>query len=1196
MTETTPAPRQLVEQALLPLRVISDATHADAVGFVLEGRTPEILLHFEQSADETPRAALGWPGRLERYLYVDRAIAEKLNDVGVDIPRQRSQVEPLRRLRQKLYAGQLDAAQWVRFAKLLRAIGGTPEKCPDGVPEWMATLVSDVIMCMSWAKPATAMPHLTAPLFGQMLVDDGVAPDAAPGIAITALMGMPAVNVRQDARLLAGLDPYLMAHVDALTPDVLAAISAEGREALALTGKQNAAFADAVAVPLAVLAVDTSKGVRAAAIDALGALPPERVREVVPPALAKVGASRADDLVNYLATRPECLSLLDEAASANPKLADLITNAKGRHSAMTTVPAAELELPPFDVVPEESAEPAREKLAAIIAERLAATQEALQRQDTPRVRERLNAYTAVGPAEIDACIAVAEGRGTDMTVYTNAVAVREIAAAVPELTMVHVARMLANETDPFVGWLIGKEASKGTDLRTIEDVLLRAGVSPEETTKLLAERWQYYEPEVTWPWLAQNLDVLTPYLIATTPFTPTALETIGHFPHIPAELLGKVANVALGDSRVNRPLAQQLLGTYPTVARELAEQALSDGRAERRQSAAAWLASLAQPEAVPALRAQLAKEKREVVRAALLTALKASGDDLSDELSPERLLAEAVKGLKAKAPSFLEWFDEATLPPVRWADGSPVDPRLPQWWLRLAVKLKDPNGRGLLDLYLGLLDADDAHALGLATLDAWIAQDTLHPSDAESREHARDYGKMRYDNAQNWLERVRANPKWAQYLPDAEAAAALPVETHVARAYAAHQRTYVGSATADKGMIALSTRVRGIDLAERVQSYLRQHTGRRSQAESLIVALFANGQPAAIQVLLSVARRFKMKSVQDAAITLVEQLADERGWTPDELADRTIPSAGFSDDGLLHLSYGEREFIGRVSTDGKLTLSKPDGTALKALPDARADEDEELVADAKKQLSASRKEAKAVLQLQSARLYEAMCLERTWSASDWKEFLAGHPLVSQLVTRLIWVADPEGTATAFRPTEDGALVGVDDEPVDLPDGVRVGLAHGTSLIAEQRDAWRSHLADYAVKPLFDQLSATLPEADAAATEIADLQGHLTDTFKFRGAATKRGYQRGVPEDGGWFMDYTKSFASAGLTAHLWFTGSYLPEENIACALKALSFQRKHRNVPLGEVPRVLLAECYADYAAMAKLGPFDPDWERKAQL
>ena len=35
-------------------------------------------------------------------------------------------------------------------------------------------------------------------------------------------------------------------------------------------------------------------------------------------------------------------------------------------------------------------------------------------------------------------------------------------------------------------------------------------------------------------------------------------------------------------------------------------------------------------------------------------------------------------------------------------------------------------------------------------------------------------------------------------------------------------------------------------------------------------------------------------------------------------------------------------------------------------------------------------------------------------------------------------------------------------------------------------------------------------------------------------------------------------------------------------------------VPLTEVPPVLLAECRADYEVLAALGPYDPDWKKKA--
>ena len=137
-----------------------------------------------------------------------------------------------------------------------------------------------------------------------------------------------------------------------------------------------------------------------------------------------------------------------------------------------------------------------------------------------------------------------------------------------------------------------------------------------------------------------------------------------------------------------------------------------------------------------------------------------------------------------------------------------------------------------------------------------------------------------------------------------------------------------------------------------------------------------------------------------------------RSWRDEELADRTVPTAGFDADGLLRLSYGQREFTGRLTPDFKIRVTSPDGRSRAGLPAPRAGEDAEVVRAAKKRLSAARKEAKEVLTLQSERLYEAMCASRTWPAAEWRELLAGHPLVGQLVTRLIWTTTPPGGETA----------------------------------------------------------------------------------------------------------------------------------------------------------------------------------------
>jgi hypothetical protein len=78
-----------------------------------------------------------------------------------------------------------------------------------------------------------------------------------------------------------------------------------------------------------------------------------------------------------------------------------------------------------------------------------------------------------------------------------------------------------------------------------------------------------------------------------------------------------------------------------------------------------------------------------------------------------------------------------------------------------------------------------------------------------------------------------------------------------------------------------------------------------------------------------------------------------------------------------------------------------------------------------------------------------------------------------------------------------------------------------------------------------------------------------------------------------------------LQAVVEFTGSPLPEENRTVALLKLSFFRKapgtqrnwsSRPIALGEIPSVLLSECWNDLRTMARAGSgFDPQWEKKSE-
>eukprot|EP01034_Spumella_vulgaris_P035278 gene35278-43496_t len=148
--------------------------------------------------------------------------------------------------------------------------------------------------------------------------------------------------------------------------------------------------------------------------------------------------------------------------------------------------------------------------------------------------------------------------------------------------------------------------------------------------------------------------------------------------------------------------------------------------------------------------------------------------------------------------------------------------------------------------------------------------------------------------------------------------------------------------------------------------------------------------------------------------------------------------------------------------------------------------------------------------------------------------------------------------------------------------------------------------DYKLTPLFAQMARKAPniafadDKGVAVREIKDRQGWVSDTFTLRGTFSKLGYQRAQAEDGGFFSQYTKEFASVGVRVVMEFSGNCLPEENVAAALKTLSFENSKQrgwgdhSLPLAEVPPVLLAEAYGDYLALAKVcAGYDADWEKK---
>ncbi len=724
-----------------------------------------------------------------------------------------------------------------------------------------------------------------------------------------------------------------------------------------------------------------------------------------------------------------------------------------------------------------------------------------------------------------------------------------------------------------------------------------------------------WEPEAVWPFFVGKMDRLEQaFLPGASDWQGRwerrhefegALRVLTKFPQVPPTLVSKIWDLAIGSNKADRLRAQPIAAKLPDLHERLL-QALASRNAQMRAVTAEWMGRLGDRRFVAPLHVAAKREKQDATLEEMFTALERLGESIESYLNREKLRADAEKGLKKGVPTALEWFPWEGLPKVHWQDtGEEVPDQVVTWWLVQNYKLKSPEAGPLLRRYCAMLQPDERAELGRFVLSTWLDQD-LKPkhSDVEARALAKQQALQTWQGYQQGLQ-------WCQQHGQPPHPALQVTLQQIEEAAFEQLKRQRGSAVSEKGLLALAGACCDDAAVAPVQRYLTEWYGYRvGQCRALVAMLASVDRPAAIQYLLSITNRFRTKSIREEAERQVQILAERKGWTLDELADRTLPTAGFDEDGKLELDYGSRQFVVRVTSRLEAVLSDTEGKTLKSLPQPRKDDDEAQAKAAKKVLSAAKSELKKFTGQQTTRLYEAMCTERTWTAEDWRTYVLGHPLARFLCQRLVWAEYGGDRVTqTFRPLDDRTLTDAEDGEVQLAPDAQIRIAHACRVSAETAAAWARHLADYDVAPLFTQFGRepyVLPEEKQTVTSLGDFEGHMVEAFKLRSAATKLGYTRGQTQDGGWFFDYVKVFPGLGLEACLGFSGNGLPEENRTVALMELAFQRRSpqkgallphaARLPLGQVPDVLLTECYNDVRSIAATGSgFDPNWKELVQ-
>lgn len=1218
---------KLLQEALLPLAECDQTLPKKALQYVVDGSNTDVLLALNRLDAAKAATLLKTPGTLD-WWYGGNINTEKFNKVmtqGINA-------------RHKLYAKvgeSFSSEQLVRFAKAIAAA------CQDinikryttELPTWLLYLLGDAFSTTFSDNRKLHFEHRNGwniTLLADIVRQETDKPEEYVLFALFDRKEIASYHVNSLDRLLKVPDipAYLQEKKEFVRSTLIEGLSANGLIQLINYLNANTAMRDFFADIIITLATSTQKTVRRVAEPILNTLPPDSVKQHLSEILLKGTPKQRSQAADLFARQGENQDVLQAALKTETSKAVIksIENALQRFDVIEQASSVqEAELPPFEpLLDTPLPESAKDLLVGNYQEmlenaRIRAEKEVEDNKTTTHnYRWAQENYKRLGKLDEKRCRALIDalnsGKGKLSNEEYEVLTHKNRLYNLPEFTLFHFIRILNrnNNKDVFFSSYhfstIPNRLIADIELRQLQEVLHQCH-HQQPTRSIAALCLESYEdglrffpkPEQVWPFFIQQPDFIAEAL-KLMPSQSTqryrefeispAIDVLATYPSLPAQFIPRMMELALGENKTHRLSAQKLLESLPNI-HESAQEGLTSSKQEIRITAIEWLIRLKHPDSVAHLYTLLKKEKREVVRAALLTALEAFGEDISEHLSEKTLLAEAHAGLKAKPPASLAaWFDFNSLPVFHWQNKQPVDANIIHWWIILAVKLKSPSGNALLQRYISLLSQESQQKLAELMLYRFVAQDTKGPALEQAMEEAQREAPGR----------LSAYKKWAKSYPEYYAKyESYTLEQTIEEIKNEVLRRYLGSAINDKGLLALVCGIEGHIAVSVLRNYMRDHYPRRAQIEAMVEAVAVSNDPLIIQFLLSLSRRYRTASVQEKARLLVTQIAERNGWSADELADRTIPTAGMDESGTLVLEYGERTFTAKLDAKQKLILFSPEGKEIKALPAARKNDDEERTKEAKKLFSTSKKELKQVIEQQGVRLYEAMCAQREWPSKDWQEYLFAHPVMRRLIEQLVWQELYDGKIiNQFRPADDGCLLDLNDDEITLRPDSTLRLAHAALISEDERQAWLAHFKDYKIKFLFAQMVNTLPTLDLALTEIEDRKGWLTDTFTLRGILTKLGYQRGPAEDGGSFSHYYKHFSSLNCYVNIGFSGSFVPEENMPAVLFDLSFETNQKdywsrnNLQLQQVPPILLAESYADYLKVAAAcAGFDPEWEKK---
>ncbi len=319
----------------------------------------------------------------------------------------------------------------------------------------------------------------------------------------------------------------------------------------------------------------------------------------------------------------------------------------------------------------------------------------------------------------------------------------------------------------------------------------------------------------------------------------------------------------------------------------------------------------------------------------------------------------------------------------------------------------------------------------------------------------------------------------------------------------------------------------GYDVQETLLHQIKEwsENSRGSIACDAVKALTFKGTSDALMAVDNLSRKAKSRQVKAAAKAALDEAADALQMTSEELADHIVPNLRFDAKSCRVFDYGTRQFKVYLTPTQELEIYEGD-KKLKNLPKPGAKDDNELATAAEKAFKEMKKQLKATVTAQKARLEYVLMCARTWDAAGWTQLFVKNPVMHSFAIGLIWgTYDAEGKLLAsFRYMEDGSFNTADEDEYELPEQAKIGLVHPLELDAETLESWTTQLTDYEITQPFAQLTRAcypVQPDEIGKTELLRWKGQTVNNMSLIGKMQKLGWEKGMAQDAGWFYEFCR---------------------------------------------------------------------------